>query len=96
MEGVHIQIFLSQCRIGLYIVVKFDDFNRNALFSRFFSDFIHNFRMRTGSYANFNFFVIAAGRIIAAATGNKCGSCYDEGQGEAFFQGNFHNITSFH
>ena len=97
LHGVHIQVAFGQGLVRLDVVVEFDDFDSNALFSRFFSDFFHDFGMRTGSDAHLDFFFVTGSTGIGrrTAAGGKEARRRDENGGEEFFYCCVHVIISF-
>ena len=84
LHGVHIQVAFGQGLVRLDVVVEFDDFDSNALFSCFFSDFFHDFGMRTGSDAHLDFFFVTGSTGIGrrTAAGGKEARRRDENGGE--------------
>ena len=85
--GVHVEILFSQCFVGLYIIVEFDDFDGNPLFGSFFDDFVHDFCMRTSRNPYFNFFfcLVAFAVIAGTAAGSKYTDGCNEAGGNDFF-----------
>ena len=97
LHGVHVQIAFGQGLVRLDIVVKFDDFDGDTLFSCFFCDFFHDFRVGTGSDAHLDFFFITGSTGIGrrTAAGGKEARRRDEDGGEEFFYCCIHVIISF-
>ena len=97
LHGVHVQIAFGQGFVRLDVVVEFDNLDGNALFSRFFCDFFHDFSVGTGSDAHLDFFFVTGSTGIGrrTAAGGKEACRRDEDGGKEFFYCCVHVIISF-
>ena len=88
LEEVGIEFLVVEGEVRLDVVVEFDDFDSNALFSCFFSDFFHDFGMGAGRDADFDFFLVTGGSGIAGGTAagdSQAGRGDEEGSKDFFY-----------